>query len=104
VCVQVRNLPVIASAPARCTEVSFLMNPTEPLLLPPAFFRPATYHIPRTGLRRSAQRPTALEALGARVPADGPRADVVAIAPWEVPNWEERLNDMGVVRPQDRKA
>ena len=50
-----------------------------------------------------AQRPTALEALGARVPADGPRADVVAIPPWEVPIWEARMKHMGATRPQDRK-
>ena len=52
---------------------------------------------------RPAQRPTALEALGARVPADGPRADVGAIPPWEVPNWEARTNHMGTTRPQERK-
>jgi hypothetical protein len=57
----------------------------------------------RTGSGRSAQRPTALEALGARIPFDGPRADVVAVAPWEVPNWRAQLNYMGVVRPQARK-
>jgi hypothetical protein len=43
----------------------------------------------RNGSGRSKQRPTALEALGARVPAEAPRADVVAVAPWEVPDWGE---------------
>jgi hypothetical protein len=33
------------------------------------------------------QCPTALEALALKVPSKGPRVDVVAIAPWEVPNW-----------------
>ena len=61
------------------------------------------YAVTQTGPRHTAQRPTALEALGARVPADGPRADVVAVPPWEVPIWEERLNHMGVGRPQERK-
>ena len=53
--------------------------------------------------RRPAQRPTALEALGARVSAHGPRADVVAVPPWEVPIWEAKLDHLGVSRPQERK-
>ena len=61
-----------------------------------------TYNTPRTPARL-AQRPTALEALGTRVPADGPRADVVAIPPWEVPIWEARTKHMGATRPQERK-
>ena len=60
------------------------------------------YKAPRT-TARAAQRPTALEALGARVPADGPRADVVAVPPWEVPIWEARMNHMGTTCPQERK-
>ena len=58
---------------------------------------------PQSKSNQRAQRPTALEALGARVPADGPRANVVAIPPWEVPIWEAHLNSMEVARPQDRK-
>ena len=50
------------------------------------------------------QCPTALEALAAQVPFDGPRADVVAIAPWEVPNWGAHLDHMGRCPPQDRRA
>jgi hypothetical protein len=33
------------------------------------------------------QRPTALEALTLKVPSSGPKVDMVALAPWEVPNW-----------------
>ena len=46
---------------------------------------------------------SSLSLADARVPADGPRADVVAVPPWETPNWEAHLNHMGVSRPQDRK-
>ena len=63
--------------------------------------KPATKK--KRAIRRHGQRPTALEALGARVPADGPRADVVAVPPWEVPIWEARMNHMGTTRPQERK-
>ena len=63
-----------------------------------------TYQPPLVGPRVRAQRPTALEALGQRVPVEGPHADVVAIPPWEVPNWEGRTNHMGITTPQDRKA
>jgi hypothetical protein len=45
------------------------------------------------------QRPTALEALAHKVPSGGPRVDVVAIAPWEVPNWVEHVSYMGVETP-----
>jgi hypothetical protein len=45
------------------------------------------------------QRPTALEALALKVPSSGPRVDVVAIAPWEVPNWVEHVSHMGVDNP-----
>jgi hypothetical protein len=50
------------------------------------------------------QRPTALEALAQKVPSEGPRVDVVAIAPWEVPNWVEHVSYMGVETPFIRKA
>jgi hypothetical protein len=55
------------------------------------------------GSGRSKQRPTALEALGARVPAEAPRADIVAVAPWEVPNWGEQCQPMGVTHPKQQK-
>jgi hypothetical protein len=45
------------------------------------------------------QRPTALEALAQKVPSEGPRVNVVAIAPWEVPNWVEHVSYMGVESP-----
>ena len=61
------------------------------------------YNVTQTRPTRPIQRPTALEALGARVPADGPRANVVAIPPWEVPIWEAKLNHMGAACPQERK-
>jgi hypothetical protein len=32
--------------------------------------------------------PTVLEALTQRVPSWGPRVDITAITPWEVPNWQ----------------
>jgi hypothetical protein len=50
------------------------------------------------------QRPTALEALAQKVPSKGPRVDVVAIAPWEVPNWVEHVSYMGVENPYIRKT
>ncbi|KAH9007822.1 hypothetical protein EDB85DRAFT_2175145 [Lactarius pseudohatsudake] len=53
----------------------------------------------------SAQRPTALEALGARInPLLTERVDVVAIAPWEVPNWEAHVTYEGLADPNERKA
>jgi hypothetical protein len=45
------------------------------------------------------QCPTALEALTYKVPSEGPRVDVVAIAPWEVPNRVEHVSYMGVETP-----
>jgi hypothetical protein len=57
----------------------------------------------RNGSGLSKQRPTALEALGARVPAEAPRADVVAVAPWEVPDWGDRCQLMGTTHPKQRK-
>jgi hypothetical protein len=48
--------------------------------------------------------PTVLEALAQRVPSWGPRVNIVAVRPWEVPNWEANLTYMGVVRPHVRKA
>ena len=52
------------------------------------------------------QCPTALKALAARVPFDALHADVVAVAPWEVPNWEASFTHMGPhmgrCPPQDR--
>jgi hypothetical protein len=50
------------------------------------------------------QRPTALEALALKVPSSGPRVDIVAIAPWEVPNWVEHVSYMGVENLCVRKA
>ena len=52
---------------------------------------------------RRNQRPTALEALAARVPSWGPRVDVTWISPWEVPNWVARVQFMGVTTPLRRK-
>jgi hypothetical protein len=57
----------------------------------------------QNGSGHSKQRPTALQALGARVPAEAPRADIVAVAPWEVPNWGEWCQLMGVTHPKQRK-
>jgi hypothetical protein len=50
------------------------------------------------------QRPTALEALALKVPSSGPKVDMVAIAPWEVPNWVERVSYMGMENPCVRKT
>ena len=58
-------------------------------------------HTPGTRSGRPQLCPTALEALGTRVPPNGPRADVLAIPPWEVPNWGWQLALMGVTNPQD---
>jgi hypothetical protein len=45
-----------------------------------------------------------LEALAQKVPSEGPRVNVVAIAPWEVPNWVEHVSYMGVESPFIWKA
>jgi hypothetical protein len=50
------------------------------------------------------QRPTALEALALKVPSAGPKVDIVALAPWEVPNWGEHVSYMGVENPCVRKT
>jgi hypothetical protein len=50
------------------------------------------------------QRPTALEALALKVPSEGPKVDIVALAPWEVPNWVEHVSYMGVENPCVRKT
>jgi hypothetical protein len=50
------------------------------------------------------QCPTALEALALKVPSEGPRVDIVAIAPWEAPNWVEHVSYMGVESPYVRKT
>ena len=63
-----------------------------------------TYQPPHVGPRVRAQCPTALEALGQQVPVEGPHADVVAIPPWEIPNWEGKTNHMGITNLQDHKA
>jgi hypothetical protein len=55
------------------------------------------------GSGRSTQRPTALEALGTRVPSEAPHTDVVAIAPWEVPDWGARLQFLDRTHPVQRK-
>jgi hypothetical protein len=61
-----------------------------------------TFHNPQVGPMALVRRPTALEALGARVPVEGLRSDVVAIPPWEVPNWRGRLTQLGVAFPNAR--
>src|SRR5579859_8191225 len=53
---------------------------------------------------RGTLRPTALEALAAWVPSDGPRVDITALAPWEVPNWVTQLRFMGADNPHTRKT
>jgi hypothetical protein len=50
------------------------------------------------------QCPTALEALALKVPSSGPKVNVVALAPWEVPNWVEHVSYMGVENPCVQKA
>jgi hypothetical protein len=56
------------------------------------------------GAGRSTQRPTALEALAARIPSDGPHVNIMSVPPWEVPNWAGHLSFMGVVSPWVRTA
>jgi hypothetical protein len=58
---------------------------------------------PRNRSGCSTQRPTALEALGARVPAGAPRTDIVAMAPWEVPDWGVRLQFLDRTHPAQRR-
>ena len=48
-------------------------------------------------------RPTCLEALAARIPTAGPRVNVTAIAPWEVPIWKAMLRVWGVVNPRNSR-
>ena len=48
--------------------------------------------------------PTALEALAVWVPSDGPRVNITAITPWEVPNWASCLGYMGTGQPHKRKT
>jgi hypothetical protein len=67
----------------------------QPTLLPGGVDQPANSR---------TLRPTVLEALAQRVPSWGPRVDVVAVSPWEAPNWAARLNYMGVVHPYLRCA
>jgi hypothetical protein len=57
--------------------------------------------VPRTCVLpgKRNQRPTVLEALALRVPSEGPKVDVAAIAPWEVPNWVEHVSYMDVETP-----
>jgi retron-type reverse transcriptase len=57
--------------------------------------------VPRSRVLRGKrnQHPTALEALALKVPSGGPKVDVVALAPWEVPNWVEHVSYMGVENP-----
>jgi hypothetical protein len=62
-----------------------------------------TYHLQSIGPKRSTRRHTALEALSERIPFDGPQTNIVAVAPWEVPNWEARLNHVGLSRSINRK-
>lgn len=52
-------------------------------------------------------RPSPLEALASRVPANGPRCDELAVAPWEAPNWGNRLSfkpTTGGVSPDGRRV
>jgi hypothetical protein len=44
-------------------------------------------------------RPTVLEALAQRVPSWGPRVNIVAISPWEVPNWAAKPELHGCCAP-----
>jgi hypothetical protein len=57
---------------------------------------------PRVGPMALVRCPTTLEALGAWVPVEGPRSEVVAIPPWEVPNWRGRLTTIRVMFPNAR--
>ena len=62
-----------------------------------------TYHLHSVRPRWPAWHPTTLEALSKRVPFNGPRTNVMAVAPWEVPNWEARLKHIGPTHPNTRK-
>ena len=42
---------------------------------------------------------SALEALALKVPSSGPKVDLTVLAPWEVPNWVDRVSYMGVETP-----
>jgi hypothetical protein len=49
-------------------------------------------------------RPTALEALAAWVPSEGPCIDVTALTPWDVPNWRLRVRLLGTCPPHTQKT
>ena len=63
--------------------------------------------VPTTNRTAGKKRPSPLEALANRVPANGPRCNELAVAPWEATNWGPRLafiprqND---VSPQGRRV
>jgi hypothetical protein len=50
------------------------------------------------------QCPTALEALVLEVPSSGPRVNVMALSPWEVPDWVAQVSYMGVENPYIQKT
>jgi hypothetical protein len=57
--------------------------------------------VPPNSHQRKKCRPTCLESLAARIPTEGPRVDVTAIPPWEVPIWKAQLSVWGVVNPRN---
>jgi hypothetical protein len=65
-----------------------------PLLVPRSCILPGKHN----------QRPTALEALTLKVPSAGPKVDIMAIAPWEVPNWVEHVSYVGMENLYVRKT
>ena len=73
--------------------------------LRPDWPAPAPLHpvYPAVQSRLKEPPPTVLEALGSRVPPNAQNVDVIAVAPWDVPIWQSRLNYMGPSRPQDRR-
>jgi hypothetical protein len=77
--------------------------------LGPDWYTPGHGDFPSVVTRSLAVRgqrnlcPTVLEALALRVPSDGPKVDVKAIAPWEVPNWVAQTSYMGVWPPTSEK-
>ena len=52
---------------------------------------------------RGKQCPTVLEALALKVLTQGPKVNLMVIAPWEVPNWAAQTSHWGVTNPAERK-
>ena len=63
--------------------------------------------VPTDSRTVTKKRPSPLEALASRVPANGPRCNELAVAPWEAADWGRRLTfktRQKDVSPQGRRT